>query len=190
MPVPALVQPRPASGPHDDVRGAGPDLLVTARAPVGLGRRVARHAPDHPVAVWRRFMALRPQPVPHLLLIAPSRSWAATGQAPAWLAGQVSRQAPGLARTHGRHFRAFTQNNPQVPRRDVKAPGTTRAFRHQAQRPRAHNHNGKSKERRTAARYLLRLLGQGQMTTHCWTMPNTLKGTVRVRLGHVQETTE
>src|SRR5215472_179407 len=58
VPVPALFRARRVRGPDDQVRGAGQQFLVAARAAVGLGRGGAGDLPDHPVAV-RPFFRLR-----------------------------------------------------------------------------------------------------------------------------------
>lgn len=106
MPVPALLESRRMGGPHDHVRGAGPDLLITARAPVGLGGGLTGDAPYHPLAVRGRLHLLRPEPGSGALLVA-ARRRAPAGQTTAWLAGHPSRQPPRLTRTHGRHCKAL-----------------------------------------------------------------------------------
>src|SRR5260370_31366575 len=55
VPVPPLGQPPRVRGPYDQVRRSWLDLLVAARAPVGLHGGLARHGPDHPVAIGPRL---------------------------------------------------------------------------------------------------------------------------------------
>jgi hypothetical protein len=61
VPVPALGQARGVGGPHHQMRGPGPDLLVTARAPVGLHRGGTGQGADHPVTVGRGLDPFRAQ---------------------------------------------------------------------------------------------------------------------------------
>src|SRR5690349_24996480 len=62
VPVPTIFRPIGLLRPHHDVRGARPDLLVTARTPVHLGRRGAGHLAHHPVPVRPLLHLRRPQP--------------------------------------------------------------------------------------------------------------------------------
>ena len=77
VPVPPLVRPRGLGRPDHDVRGARPDLLVAAGAPVGLGRPRRRgpagppsHRPASPASA-----AARAGP---MAVVAGLRRWAGT----------------------------------------------------------------------------------------------------------------
>src|ERR1700722_9690317 len=108
--LPARIVPVPPSlgligllRPHHDVRDARLDLLVAARAPVGLGGRRAGHLADHPVTVRPGLNLRRPPPGGRLLpRPAPRPSWPDPGPPPAgWPALPPSRgppQVPGWPR--------------------------------------------------------------------------------------------
>src|ERR1700722_12901623 len=104
VPVPPPLGPVGMLRPDHDMRDAGPDLLVAARAPVGLGRGCARYRAHHPVAVGPGLRLLGPEPDRRLVprLRVPRRGRQAAGPAPG-TAGQLSWQAAGLAGAHGSH---------------------------------------------------------------------------------------
>src|SRR6185437_1873287 len=107
--LPARIVPVPATfgavgllGPHHHVRDAGLDLLVAAGTAVHLGGRDAGHLADDPVAVGPRLDPRRAQPDRGLVPILRARGGRPAGSAPG-TAGQLRREAAGLAGTHGCH---------------------------------------------------------------------------------------
>src|SRR5215472_17636668 len=62
VPVTAVLQAAGVGRPGDQVGGARRDLLVAARAAVGLRAGGPGHRPDHPVPVGRRFGPLGAEP--------------------------------------------------------------------------------------------------------------------------------
>ncbi len=74
VPVPPLSRAGGQLGPDHHVRHAGPDLLVTARAAVGLGGRGAGHLPDHPGSVRPVLDLRRAEPGRVGLVAGPGRA--------------------------------------------------------------------------------------------------------------------